>query len=169
MRSSITVLACYLVLAVAFSSRITAREDGTGSDTQKMRAAEPVEVKEGEGERAAEDHGTRAGYFVSYSPRAPESSAMGSFYLEGDSGSCLYTLQVTDPRNPLYVMYKAELRYVGPDGSGSYWHYRIPLPGGLNWYFPKNAEQTPAVWYKIEAPGTKFVYYGPPRLFHINP
>lgn len=67
----------------------------------------------------------------------------------------------------MYLMYKAELKFVGSDKDGNYWHYRCPIAGGLNWYFPKRTDTPwlPMVWYRIESAEAKPCPYGTPIKF----
>lgn len=107
------------------------------------------------------EDGPQTSYAVSSYPN------VGTFYLEGKTGTCLYTWPVINGKKFTYIMYKANLNFVGSDGSGNYWHYQFPLAGGLNWYFPKRTDTPwlPTVWTKIEAPESKPVQYGTPIIF----
>jgi hypothetical protein len=149
-----------VVLAAAWAALAVRSEQPAFKPDAGLKAA-PVPVPFAKEDKPKDETGPATSYAVSSYPN------VGTFYLEGKTGTCHYTWPVINGDQVTYLMYKADLKFIGSDKSGHYWHYQFPLAGGLNWYFPKRTDTPwlPTVWYKIEAPETKPVPYGTPIKF----
>lgn len=172
MRRFPTILAPILILAVALLASVSARDgemDPIGPAPAPKGLEPPVEV-DGPARRGPDDDGSTNGFFVDNYPN------MASFFFSDKPPICHFTfLHVHGMGVPTPRMFRDRVEFVGPDGTGHYWHYRSLKPEDLrwhapyptDWYFPKPKFSAThlGVWYKTDEPWTKLVYYGRPIQF----
>lgn len=96
----------------------------------------------------------------------------GCFRLDRSKGAAVYVWGVRDETGAMrFLMQQSELEEVGDDDTGLYYWYRVPLAGGLNWFFPKTGDSPSLrqyVYSKVEAPGTPYERYGRATIFPLK-